>query len=651
MSWRLAIDFGTTATAAAIHRAGDSELIQLEGAGRLPSLVMLDDDRRPVVGAAAERQAPGSPDRVERTPKRRLGDRMLLLGGEAVDPVELVAAVLRRVADEARRHQGGTEPDEVVLTHPAAWAGHRLAALREAARRAGLGEATLLPEPVAAAMHLADDRIAVGDHVAVYDLGGGTFDCAVLRRTAAGFEPVGAPGGDERLGGEHFDELLYDVVGRTVAFRSPEVWQQLRTSEDRAWIRANQSLRDDIRRAKEALSSTPDYVIYAGSPIDQEIRVTREELEQLLTGPLTRTVDELTATIERAGLTAAAIKAVYLAGGSSRMPLVTRLVSERTGLVPFTWGDPKAAVALGAAARAGRATPVILAAPPAGEVPAGPRTVPAAAASMPPAPQSAAAAPLDTAVAVETTAARRRRPPVLVVAGVAAALLAGAVGVAVAGAGGGSKKEQQAIAQDGKLTDVQPRRFPPETADGLETVRTWTYDKPSGELRSEVAVRNTTADARAFQVFEVIPKEVAADVSAVRFEPAFSAVVQADPVVRYDLNLAAGETATLRWAAPVQGEMDLTRLEDLAAKRNAAEKAFRETAGTTTSTSVAATSTTAPPPSTTATTRKTTTTTKPATTTSGPTTTSTTAGPTTSTTAGPTTTTAAKAPAAPASFQ
>jgi len=639
VNWRLAIDFGTTATAAAIHQ-GETELLQIEGLGRLPSLVMLGADGVPVVGAAAERQAAGAPDRVERTPKRRLGDRVLLLGGQAVDPVDLVAAVLRSVADEARRHQGGSDPAEVILTHPASWAGHRLAALREAARRAGLGEVTLLPEPVAAAMHLADDRVGIGDHVAVYDLGGGTFDCAVLRRTGTGFEPVGAPGGDERLGGEHFDELLYNTVGKTIAVRHPELWEQLTTSDDRSWVRANQALRQEVRLAKEALSSTPEYVIYAPSPIDQEIRLTREELEQLLRASLERSVDELVATIERAGLTPADIKAVYLAGGSSRMPLVTRMLSERTGMVPFTWGDPKAAVALGAASRAGGPPAPVVLAPPADITTVTPAVAATAAASSHP----------RTSTATAPAPRRWGRPAVLAGVGLVVALLAG---VLIASQGGDPTKDD--LTQGGSADEPLEHAFPAVDSDGLHTTRMWTFDPAEGTLASVVTVKNTTTERRTFGVFEVVPKEVADDAGKMKFDPS-PVIVEADPVVRYDLDLAAGEERTLRWTVALSGEVDAARLEELAGLRDAAEKAYLEAiaAGTTT------TSITGPSSSTTGTTSRSTTTTKPPSTTTGPTgttgtgptTTSTSiTGPSTTATTTTTTTAASTAPSVVASFR
>lgn len=574
MGWILAIDFGTTATAAAIND-GDTQLIDVDGLSRLPSLVMLGEDGVPVVGSVAERQAASAPERVERTPKRRLGDTLVLLGDQPVNPVDLVAAVLRRVVEEARRRKGGTDPDEVVLTHPAAWVGARLAALREAARRAEVGEVTLIPEPVAAAVHLADERITPGDHVAVYDLGGGTFDAAVLRRTPAGFEPVGAPGGDEHLGGEDFDELLYRHVGKLLSARDASVWDQLQTSEERAWVRANGALRTEIRAAKEALSTTTEYTIYVGAPVDQEVRVTREELEDLVRPDLERTVSELLASVERAGLRLRDVAAVYLVGGSSRIPLVGRLVAEATGLVPLTWGDPKAAVALGAAARgASRKPSAVVLGPAAAPIPpTAPAVVATGAASTP-------ASVVPPALPDPPSPAKRATAPTRALVGVAAALVIAMIAVAAVVLPRGDDPTRVAaegappttIGTDGTLRHT----FATSESEGVRAARSWTFSPDDDKLTNELVITNTTPDARTSILFEVIPKEVAADVGAVTFDPSPAEVVQPDPVVRYDLPLEAAGQATLRWVVIVADELDIDALAALATKRDEADRAFHE---------------------------------------------------------------------------
>ncbi|HEX7168701.1 MAG TPA: Hsp70 family protein, partial [Acidimicrobiales bacterium] len=171
--WILGIDFGTTTTTAATAN-GRLDVVTIDGSPRVPSTVVVDDDGALFAGVAAEREATVAPERAERTPKRRLGDRLILLGDHAIAPVDAVAAVLRFVVDEATRRHGGEPPSEVRLTHPVTWAQARLDLLRDAAARAGLPSVELIAEPIAAATQLSDGRIADGEHVAVYDLGGGT---------------------------------------------------------------------------------------------------------------------------------------------------------------------------------------------------------------------------------------------------------------------------------------------------------------------------------------------------------------------------------------------------------------------------------------------------------------------------------------------
>ena len=138
--WILAIDFGTSFTTAAIASNGDVKLVEVDGSWRIPSIVLADDSGHLVVGRAAERQAAMTPERAELTPKRHLGEPAPLLLGDQVVPVaKAVGAVLRTVAAEAVRLQGGRPPAEVRLTHPATWQESRLSALADAAWDAGLG--------------------------------------------------------------------------------------------------------------------------------------------------------------------------------------------------------------------------------------------------------------------------------------------------------------------------------------------------------------------------------------------------------------------------------------------------------------------------------------------------------------------------------
>ena len=181
--WALAVDFGTSNTAAAVRRPdGQVRILRLSpDADQMPSCVLaLPEGLR--VGEAASRSALLAPEAFERTPKVRLGEPVIALGERRWAPGELVAAVLRHVVHHAGRVIGGQPPEAVVLTHPADWGGLRQRELHEAAARAGLPRVHLVPEPVAAAAwYLRARRLADGQRVAVFDFGGGTCDVAVLR--------------------------------------------------------------------------------------------------------------------------------------------------------------------------------------------------------------------------------------------------------------------------------------------------------------------------------------------------------------------------------------------------------------------------------------------------------------------------------------
>ncbi len=345
--WNLAIDFGTSNTTGATWADGVVEAVEVGRDRRVPSVVLLSADGTWVVGREADNQAVIVPERVERAPKRRLGKgHTLLLGGQAVPITEAVKALLGPHTEAARATHGG-DPHHVVLTHPARWGPERIDVLRGAARDAGFARVEFCPEPVAAA-HYVDDPLEVGQHVAVYDLGGGTFDTCVMRRTETSFKVVGLPGGTERIGGEDFDHRMYQHLGSLVGRQDPTVWENMQTSDDRSWRRAAADLLTQARAAKEQLSRNPRASVYVGA-LERDITVTREEFEGLVSADVDRTVEEMGRTIESAGLTTADITKVYLVGGSSRLPIVQQRMGARYGDRVSTWDDPKGAVVLGAA--------------------------------------------------------------------------------------------------------------------------------------------------------------------------------------------------------------------------------------------------------------------------------------------------------------
>jgi actin-like ATPase involved in cell morphogenesis len=345
--WNLAIDFGTSNTTGATWADGVVEAVEVGRDRRVPSVVLLSADGTWIVGREADNQAVVVPERVERAPKRRLGKgHTLLLGGQAVPINDAVAALLGPHTEAARAKHGG-EPGHIVLTHPARWGPERIDVLRGAARQAGFARVEFCPEPVAAA-HYVDDPLEVGQHVAVYDLGGGTFDTCVMRRTETSFKVVGLPGGTERIGGEDFDHRMYQHLGSLVGREDASVWENMQTSDDRSWRRAAADLLTQARAAKEQLSRNPRASVYVGA-LERDITVTRDEFESLISADVDRTVDEMARTIESAGLTGTDITKVYLVGGSSRLPLVQQRMGARFGDRVSTWDDPKGAVVLGAA--------------------------------------------------------------------------------------------------------------------------------------------------------------------------------------------------------------------------------------------------------------------------------------------------------------
>lgn len=351
--WTLAIDFGTCFTTVATEEGGRVEIVEIENSRYLPSLVCLSEDGGLMVGRAAVSRAAIHPELAEPVPKRALlGAPYVRLGHRDVPVIDLVAAVLTKASGEAVRRHGGRAPGAVVMTHPAAWGETERALLSRAAERAGLcdprlGRPSFMPEPVAAAARYTTDSLPVGGHVAVFDFGGGTLDTAVLCRTATGFELAGPPGGDPHLGGLDLDEALLTLVEEEAARADPQAWDALVTGGSLRSKRARAQLRRDITEAKESLS---DHLAHSIVPdgFSAPIRISRAAFEARIDNLLSRGVDELLVTVEQAGITPADLAAVFLTGGSSRVPRAAYLIADRLGIAPTIQGDPKCVVVLGA---------------------------------------------------------------------------------------------------------------------------------------------------------------------------------------------------------------------------------------------------------------------------------------------------------------
>ncbi|ONI79274.1 molecular chaperone Hsp70 [Actinosynnema sp. ALI-1.44] len=347
----LSVDLGTSNTVAVLSAHGrPPRVVEVDGSATMPSAVFAGEDGNLLVGRDAERRARLDPSRFEPNPKRRVDEGTLLLGDTVVPVTDALAAVLSRVGEETSRQLGGAKPDEVRLTHPAQWGPTRRNVLMAAARLAGLGNNLLLvPEPVAAAAHFASfpgQSLAPGKALAVYDLGAGTFDIAVVGATQTGFTVL-AEDGLPDLGGLDVDQAMLEHVGREVSHRDPARWQRLLRPETTSDRRAQRSLREDVKAAKEALSRHPQTEVPMPEPFD-DVLVTRAELEALVRPNLLRSVELLAATIRSTGMTPDRLLGIYLVGGSSRMPLVAQLIAEQLRVVPTSLDQPETAVALGA---------------------------------------------------------------------------------------------------------------------------------------------------------------------------------------------------------------------------------------------------------------------------------------------------------------
>ncbi|HEY1972047.1 MAG TPA: Hsp70 family protein, partial [Pseudonocardia sp.] len=347
MTYSLGVDLGTTYVAAAISRPSGTEMVTLSGSTVVaPALVYLREDDVLVTGEAARRRAVTAPDRVGREFKRRLGDPTpIILGGKPFGVTTLLGALLRDVLDQVRDLEGGG-PERVALTHPANWGGFRQGLFEEVPATAGLGQTITLTEPEAAAAHYAESRqLKDGQIVAVYDLGGGTFDATVLRGGAGGVEILGRPEGIERLGGVDFDESILAHVNFCLDGALNEL-----DLADPAIALALARLRQDCMQAKESLSADTETVVPVFLPgRHTEVTLTRGTFEDMIRAPLESTTATLLRTVRSANLEPSDLSAVLLVGGSSRIPLVAEMVSAELGCKTVVDAHPKYTVALGAA--------------------------------------------------------------------------------------------------------------------------------------------------------------------------------------------------------------------------------------------------------------------------------------------------------------
>nr|WP_246300439.1 type VII secretion-associated protein [Actinopolyspora biskrensis] len=351
----VAVDFGTSSTCTvASLGGGEPHVVVIDGQPLVSSAVFAAEDGTLFVGQEAERQAAVDPARFEPHPKRRIDEGELLLGETVLTVGDAVRAVLTRVVDEARRYAGGAGVDLLVLTHPADWGAVRTDRLRRAA--GGMAsEVVLVPEPVGAAVfHSAGYGLPDGAALAVLDLGGGTVDASLVRRSGDAFRVL-ATRGEPDFGGADIDQALLEHIGGVVESSDPEAWRQLVEGRDMADRRRRRVLRQDVRGAKETLSRH-SYTDVPLPPPFSDAHVTRSDLESLIVDSLGDVAELVREVLREGGVTEGERAGVFLVGGSSRVPMVARLIHERTGTVPTTLDQPETVVARGAL-RAVRADP------------------------------------------------------------------------------------------------------------------------------------------------------------------------------------------------------------------------------------------------------------------------------------------------------
>lgn len=423
----IGVDLGTTFSAAAVFRDGRAEIASLGTRGAaIPSVVVLHAQGDVLIGEAAEHRAVSDPTRTAREFKRRLGDPVpIVLGGTPYGAEALMGHLLRYMVDRVVE-QEGAPPAKTIVTHPANYGPYKLDLLREAVRLADVGPVEFLTEPEAAAIEYAQrERLEPGQVVAVYDFGGGTFDAAVLRKTAAGFELLGTPEGMERVGGIDFDQAVLAHVDASLGGLVAET-----DATEPVALAALARLRDDCRVAKEALSTDTDAAIPVMLPhVQTEVRLTRPEFEAMIAPRVAETIASLERAIRSAAVDAGQVNKVLLVGGTSRIPLVAQMVRESTGLAVAVDAHPKFVIALGAATAAGASLEPV----------AAPQHQPEPAPPPVPPPDREPERP----VSAELVAGGRRSPVVpLIVGGIALVLAAVVALVALSGDGNESDRAE-----------------------------------------------------------------------------------------------------------------------------------------------------------------------------------------------------------------
>lgn len=347
-SWRLAIDFGTSNSAAAQQIGGrEPQTLPLTHQGNLMPSAVFFTETEAFAGHAAINHASSRPDAYLATPKRAIDHPSIRLGGKDIPTATVFAAVIRQIVEKAKAQHNGTEPDAVVVTHPEAWSSAALKTLIEAARQSGIAidKLSLISEPRAAAYHYSTkNNLKAGEKVAVFDFGGGTLDVAVLSPSGDGTLQVVAARGDNSLGGRNIDSIIKQWVMDQLDENNTPFHDFLLSPEAGA---ALHDLDLAVRSAKEVLSDAPSASIsISGGGHSESLLLTRQEFERLISADISRAMDLTRATLLDAGLRPDQTTLVYLTGGSARIPYIQDQLGNLAHVA--TLDDPKTVVCRGA---------------------------------------------------------------------------------------------------------------------------------------------------------------------------------------------------------------------------------------------------------------------------------------------------------------
>ncbi|MGK9387718.1 molecular chaperone DnaK [Bacillus sp. RK1064] len=350
MSKIIGIDLGTTNSCVAVLEGGEPKVIaNAEGARTTPSVVAFKNGERQV-GEVAKRQSITNPNTIMSV-KRHMGtDYKVEVEGKNYTPQEISAIILQHLKSYAEGYLG-EEVTKAVITVPAYFNDAERQATKDAGKIAGLEVERIINEPTAAALAYGLDKTEEDQTILVYDLGGGTFDVSILELGDGVFE-VRSTAGDNRLGGDDFDQVIIDHL---VAEFKKENGIDL--SKDKM---ALQRLKDAAEKAKKDLSgvsstqiSLPFITAGEAGPLHLELTLTRAKFEELSADLVERTMTPVRQSLKDAGLSASEIDKVILVGGSTRIPAVQEAIKKETGKEPHKGVNPDEVVALGAAIQGG----------------------------------------------------------------------------------------------------------------------------------------------------------------------------------------------------------------------------------------------------------------------------------------------------------